>query len=76
MLIDRHDYGPSPLKAPLRQLVHGVNSDATQSLIVDGRVVMADRRLTRVDEAALSVPGAKAQSPAATADPDEDPPET
>ena len=53
MLVDRHDYGPILLKAPPRQLVHGVNSDAVQSLIVDGRVVMADRRLTRVDEAAL-----------------------
>ena len=53
MLVDRHDYGLIPLKKPLTQLVYGVNSDAVQSVIVDGRVVMADRRLTQVDETAL-----------------------
>ena len=53
MLVDRHDYGLIPLKRPLSQIVYAVNSDAVQSVIVDGRVVMADRRLTQVDEAAL-----------------------
>lgn len=53
MLVDKSDYGLIPLKRPVTQLVYAVNSDAVRSVIVDGAVIMDERRLTRVDEAAL-----------------------
>jgi 5-methylthioadenosine/S-adenosylhomocysteine deaminase len=52
-LIDRDDYGFIPLKDPLRQLVYAVNGEAVRTVIVNGEVVMDERRLTRIDEAAL-----------------------
>lgn len=53
VLVDRSDYGLIPLKDPVTQLVYAVNGDAVRSTIVDGVLVMDERRLTRVDEAAL-----------------------
>jgi 5-methylthioadenosine/S-adenosylhomocysteine deaminase len=53
VLVDKADYGLIPLKRPVSQLVYAVNSDAVRTVIVDGIVVMDERRLTRVDEAAL-----------------------
>ncbi|MBL8574976.1 MAG: amidohydrolase family protein, partial [Hyphomicrobiaceae bacterium] len=52
-LIDKSDYGLIPLKRPLSQLVYAVNSDAVRTVIVDGAVVMDERRLTRIDEQAI-----------------------
>lgn len=42
-----------PLNDPLRQLVYGETGASLDRLIVDGRTVMAQGRLTRIDEAAI-----------------------
>jgi guanine deaminase len=42
-----------PLRDPLRQLVHGENGAAVHTVLVGGRVVVEDGRVTTVDEAAL-----------------------
>jgi 5-methylthioadenosine/S-adenosylhomocysteine deaminase len=53
VLLDREDYGFIPLFKPIQQLAYAVNSDAVRTVLVDGEVVMEERRLTRIDEAAL-----------------------
>ena len=53
MLLDREDYGFIPLFKPIQQLAYAVNSDAVRTVLVDGEVVMEERTLTRIDEAAL-----------------------
>ena len=52
-LIDREDYGLIPLFRPIQQIAYAVNSDAVRSLIVDGRLIMDERRLTTIDEAEI-----------------------
>ncbi|MEM8759432.1 MAG: amidohydrolase, partial [Pseudomonadota bacterium] len=42
-----------PLNDPLRQLVYGETGASLDRLIVDGEIVMADGRLTCIDEAAI-----------------------
>jgi 5-methylthioadenosine/S-adenosylhomocysteine deaminase len=53
MLLDKTDYGLIPLKRPISQVVYGVNSEAVRTVIVDGAVVMDERRLNMIDEGAL-----------------------
>jgi 5-methylthioadenosine/S-adenosylhomocysteine deaminase len=53
VLLDREDYGFIPLYRPVQQLAYAVNSDAVRTVLVDGEVVMDERVLTRIDEAAL-----------------------
>jgi len=53
VLLDREDYGFIPLHRPVQQLAYAVNSDAVRTVLVDGEVVMDERVLTLVDEAAL-----------------------
>lgn len=53
VLVDKADYGLIPLKNPVSQLVYAVNGDAVRTVIVDGAVVMEERRLTRIDETAV-----------------------
>jgi 5-methylthioadenosine/S-adenosylhomocysteine deaminase len=53
VLLDREDYGFIPLHRPVQQLAYAVNSDAVRTVLVDGEVVMDERVLTRIDEAAL-----------------------
>lgn len=52
-LIDKEDYGLIPLFKPIQQLAYAVNSDAVRTLIVDGCVIMDERRLTKIDEEAI-----------------------
>ncbi|MEM6974107.1 MAG: amidohydrolase family protein [Pseudomonadota bacterium] len=42
-----------PLNDPLRQLVYGETGASLDGLIIDGQTVMADGRLTGIDEAAI-----------------------
>ncbi|MDQ8728247.1 amidohydrolase family protein [Bradyrhizobium sp. LHD-71] len=42
-----------PLNVPVRQLVHGEAGAGIDAVVVDGRVVMRDGRLTTVNEASL-----------------------
>jgi 5-methylthioadenosine/S-adenosylhomocysteine deaminase len=53
VLLDREDYGFIPLFKPIQQLAYAVNSDAVRTVVVDGEVIMEERVLTRIDEAAL-----------------------
>jgi 5-methylthioadenosine/S-adenosylhomocysteine deaminase len=53
VLLDREDYGFIPLFRPIQQLAYAVNSDAVRTVLVDGEVIMEERVLTRIDEAAL-----------------------
>jgi 5-methylthioadenosine/S-adenosylhomocysteine deaminase len=53
VLIDREDYGFIPLYRPVAQLAYAVNSDAVRTVLVDGEIVMDERVLTGIDEAAI-----------------------
>jgi len=53
VLYDRSDYGFIPLKDAVAQLTYAVNSEAVRTVLVDGRVVMRERHLTGIDEAAI-----------------------
>ncbi|MCX5569397.1 amidohydrolase family protein [Kaistia nematophila] len=53
ILLDRYDWGFLPLHDPINQIAFSVNSDAVQTSIVDGRVVMRDRKLALIDEDAI-----------------------
>jgi 5-methylthioadenosine/S-adenosylhomocysteine deaminase len=53
VLIDREDYGFIPLYRPVAQLAYAVNSDAVRTVLVDGEIVMDERVLTKIDEAAI-----------------------
>lgn len=53
ILLDRDAWGFIPLNDPIRQLAYSVTSEAVTVSIVDGRIVMRDRKLTLVDEQAL-----------------------
>ncbi|MDX2228923.1 MAG: amidohydrolase [Leptolyngbyaceae cyanobacterium bins.349] len=53
ILVDRHAWGLTPLHKPIKQLAFSTTSDAVQTSIINGQIVMRDRVLTQIDEAAL-----------------------
>ena len=53
ILLDRDHWGFIPLADPVRQLAFSATSEAVRTAIVDGRVVMRDRKILTVDEDAL-----------------------
>ncbi|MCZ6666087.1 MAG: amidohydrolase, partial [Gammaproteobacteria bacterium] len=53
ILLDRDHWGFIPLTNPVRQLAFCVTSEAVQTVIVEGRVVMRDREFRTIDEDAL-----------------------
>jgi 5-methylthioadenosine/S-adenosylhomocysteine deaminase len=53
ILLDRDAWGFVPLNDPIRQLAFSVGSEAVRTSIIDGRVVMRDRVVTTLDEAAI-----------------------
>jgi 5-methylthioadenosine/S-adenosylhomocysteine deaminase len=53
ILLDRDDWGFIPLNDPIRQLAFSVTSEAVRTSIIGGRVVMRDRVITTLDEAAV-----------------------
>lgn len=53
ILLDRDAWGFVPLTDPVRQLAFSVTSEAVRTVIVEGRVVMRDRRILTIDESAL-----------------------
>jgi 5-methylthioadenosine/S-adenosylhomocysteine deaminase len=53
VLFDAKHWAFLPLHDPVRQICFSAGSEAVRTVIVDGTVIMRDRKLTRVDEAAL-----------------------
>jgi cytosine/adenosine deaminase-related metal-dependent hydrolase len=53
ILIDLDDVAYLPYNSAARQLVYTESGRAVESVIVDGRVVMKDRKVKTIDEAAL-----------------------
>jgi 5-methylthioadenosine/S-adenosylhomocysteine deaminase len=53
ILLDRGAWGFIPLNDPIRQLAYSVTSEAVTHTIVAGQVLMRDRVITVLDEAAI-----------------------
>ncbi|MEA2779920.1 MAG: 5-methylthioadenosine/S-adenosylhomocysteine deaminase [Rhodospirillaceae bacterium] len=53
ILLDRSAWGFIPLHDPVRQLAFSVTSEAVTHTIVDGRILMRDRKITVLDEVAI-----------------------
>ena len=53
VLLDRGAWGFVPLHDPVRNLAFSVTSEAVETVIVDGRIVMRDRKITAFDETAM-----------------------
>ncbi len=53
ILLDRDHWGFIPLADPIRQLAFSATSEAVKTSIIDGRIVMLDRRILSVDEDGL-----------------------
>ena len=53
ILLDRDHWGFVPLTNPIRQLAFSVTSEAVQTVIVEGGVVMRNRKIQNIDEDAL-----------------------
>jgi 5-methylthioadenosine/S-adenosylhomocysteine deaminase len=60
ILLDRDAWGFIPLNDPIRQLAFSITSEAVQTSIIDGRIVMRDRVVATLDEAAIKAEVAKA----------------
>jgi cytosine/adenosine deaminase-related metal-dependent hydrolase len=52
-IIDARDPIYVPLNSAVRQIVYGEGGRAVETVIIDGRVVMRDRRILTIDEGAL-----------------------
>lgn len=53
ILLDRDAWGMIPLSDPVRHLAFSVTSEAVRTSIINGRVVMRDRRILTLDEDAI-----------------------
>lgn len=53
ILLDADDWGFTPLTNPVQQLAYSASSSSVATSIINGRVVMRDRTILTVDEAAL-----------------------
>ncbi|GGE04797.1 hypothetical protein GCM10011390_24750 [Aureimonas endophytica] len=53
VLLDRTAWGFIPLHDPINQIAFSAASECVETVIVDGRVVMRDRKLARADETAI-----------------------
>lgn len=53
ILLDRDHWGFVPLTNPIRQLAFSVTSEAVQTVIVEGSVIMRNRKIQNIDEDAL-----------------------
>ncbi len=60
ILLDRDAWGFIPLNDPIRQLAFSVTSECVTTSIIGGRVVMRDRTIALLDEAALKAEVAEA----------------
>jgi 5-methylthioadenosine/S-adenosylhomocysteine deaminase len=53
ILLDAESWGFVPALDPVRQLAFAGSAEAVRTVVIEGRVVMRDRRIVTVDEAAL-----------------------
>ena len=53
ILLDRTDWGFIPFSDAVHHLAYSVNSEVIQHSIVNGKVVMRDRKIVTIDEAAI-----------------------
>ena len=53
VIIDAQDPTYVPFNSAARQIVYGEGGRAVETVIIDGRIVMRDRKMVSVDEAAL-----------------------
>jgi 5-methylthioadenosine/S-adenosylhomocysteine deaminase len=60
ILLDREAWGFIPLHDPVRQLAFSVTSEAVRTSIIGGEVVMHERVITTLDEAAIKAEIAEA----------------
>ena len=51
ILLDRNDWGFIPFSDPVHHLAYSVNSEVIRHSIINGKVVMRDRKITTIDEA-------------------------
>lgn len=60
VLIDTRDPVYQPMNSAVRQLVYAESGRAVHTVIVDGRILVRDRRMTEVDENVLAIQAAQA----------------
>ena len=53
ILLDRNDWGFIPFSDPVKHLALSVNAEVIRHSIVNGKIVMRDRRIVTIDEAAI-----------------------
>ncbi len=53
ILLDRTHWGFIPLNKPVQQLAFAVTSEAVRTSIIDGRIVMRERKILTIDEEVL-----------------------
>jgi 5-methylthioadenosine/S-adenosylhomocysteine deaminase len=53
ILLDRNDWGFIPFSDPVHHLAYSVNSEVIRHSIINGKVVMRDRKMTTIDEAEI-----------------------
>lgn len=53
ILLDAKDWGFTPITNPVQQLAYSANAGAVTTTIVNGKMVMRDREILTIDEAAL-----------------------
>ena len=53
ILLDRGAWGLVPMSDPIRHLAFSLTSEAVRTSVINGRVVMRDRRILTIDESAL-----------------------
>jgi 5-methylthioadenosine/S-adenosylhomocysteine deaminase len=53
ILLSRQHWGFIPFNHPIRQIAYSATSEAVQAVLINGKVVMRDRQILTLDEAAL-----------------------
>jgi len=53
ILLDKEHWGFIPINDPVRQLAFSVTSEAVQTVIINGQIVMQDRKIMTIDETVI-----------------------
>ena len=49
MLVDMRGFQWQPMRDPIANLIYSANGESVQTVIIDGKIVMRDRRLLTID---------------------------